>query len=58
MTRSKVNGKWIACDPLLYRFRPADAPRIYVTPEGTILRGEPDRDGQFGYMKHRKDCAG
>lgn len=56
MTYCEQNGKWVLCDPYLYRFRLSAGPGIYVTPEGDVVRGTHDRDGIFGYKKHRKDC--
>ena len=58
MTRNAGNGNWIPCNPILYRFSPGLGTAYYVTPEGAVIRGVHDRDGQFGYMRHSwKECV-
>ena len=57
MTRNHTNGYWIPCNPELYRCAPSGGPETYVTPEGRMVRGFRDRDGQFGYLGHRWSCG-
>lgn len=57
MTYSPSKGRWIACDPEIRRYRRSGGPETFVTPEGEICYGERAYDGEYGYRKHRKDCA-
>ena len=55
MTMNLENGTWVACNPELLRYRLTEnGYGRYVTPEGSVVRGERDRDGLFGYKKHER----
>jgi len=56
MTQNLQNRLWIPCDPVIYRFRLANGPDLFVTPEGNEVKGVRDRDGQFGYRAHKRSC--
>ena len=56
MTRNIYNKYWIPCDPEILRYKPAAVSSNYVTPEGIVVSGKPDRDGEFGYRLHRRTC--
>jgi len=63
MTFSGKDGRWVPCDPEIYRFRRSGGPFTYVNTEGVICRGErvncrfTDTSAEYGYRRHRKDCA-
>lgn len=57
MTRCKDTGRWIPCDPEIHKYKPAGGPYTYVTAEGMFRRGVRDRNGEWGYQRHRRDCA-
>ena len=57
MTYNPRTGRWIPCDPEIKRFRRSGGPETFVTPEGEVCYGERDRNGEFGYRKHRRDCV-
>ena len=57
MTYNQRKGKWIPCDPEIKRFRRAGGPETFVTPEGETCYGVRAVDGEFGYLRHRRDCV-
>lgn len=57
MIYSPAAGKWVPCDPEIRRYRKSGGPETYVTPDGSVCRGERAYDGETGYRKHRKDCV-
>ena len=57
MTRNRQTGAWVPCDPEILRFTPAGGPETYVNTDGKYCRGKRDRNGEFGYRRHRRDCA-
>lgn len=56
MTRNQQNGRWIPCEPEIFRFIPVNGAELYVTPEGMTVRGVRNHEGQFGYKRHSKGC--
>ena len=54
MTRCEDTGRWIPCEPYVHRFTPSGGPVTYVNTEGKLCHGYRSRDGEIGYMKHRK----
>lgn len=57
MTRCEDTGRWVPCDPEIFRFRRAGGPCTFVAEDGTLQRGERDNNGEWGYRKHRSDCV-
>jgi len=53
MTQNLQNREWVPCDPQIFRYRLSTGGQLYVTPEGNTVRGLPDRDGLFGYRRHK-----
>lgn len=47
---------WKPCDPVMMRFTPAGGPETFVTHDGRVCRGRPDRNGEPGYRKHYRTC--
>lgn len=55
--RNIKTGRWISCEPRLYRFTPSGGPDTYVDAEGKTVRGKRDRNGSaIGHLKHRRSC--
>lgn len=63
MTWSEGSNRWVPCEPEIFRYRRSGGPFTYVNPEGKICRGERlgrgyfDPSAEFGYQRHRTDCA-
>lgn len=57
MTRNVRTGQWVPCDPEIRRYVQSGGPETYVTPEGVLLHGQRDYNGEIGYRRHRRDCA-
>ena len=50
-----TSGKTMPCDPMAIKFKPG-GPEVFVTPEGRVLRGRKDKNGQLGYISHFATC--
>lgn len=57
MTRCEKDGRWVPCDPEIRRYKRSGGPFSFVSTEGDLCYGTPDSNGEWGYRKHRRNCA-
>lgn len=57
MTRNERDGRWVPCDPEIRKYKPSGGSCTYVNTDGILCYGKLDVNGEWGYRKHRRDCA-
>lgn len=57
MTRNERDGRWVPCDPEIRKYHRSGGPCAYVNTDGMLCYGTPSADGEWGYRKHRRNCA-
>lgn len=61
MTYNEKSDRWVPCEPDIFRYVRNAGPSAYVNPDGEIYRGKRMAvdylGGEWGYQKHRRDCA-
>lgn len=61
MIQNERDGRWVPCDTEIRRYRHSGGPFTFVDVCGILWRGERtfsgDPAGEWGYQKHRTDCA-
>jgi len=57
ITRCENTGRWVACDPEIHQYRRSGGPMTYVNEHGELCHGVREHGGEWGYRRHRNDCA-